>query len=60
MLSQLTTESFFNPFAGPTGTSVDNPRTVPVIGATVTLPRCGRTNSRVNTNTGRVLSSFAA
>jgi hypothetical protein len=33
---------------------------MPLIGATVTLLRCGRTNPRVNTSTGRALSSFAA
>src|SRR6202011_4261627 len=36
MLSQLTTDSWPMPLAGPIGTSVDRPRTVVVIGATVT------------------------
>ena len=45
-LSQLTTLSCLTPFAGPTGTSVDRPRMVLVIGATVTRLRWGRTSSR--------------
>jgi NAD(P)-dependent dehydrogenase (short-subunit alcohol dehydrogenase family) len=34
-------------------------RIVPVIGATVTLVRCGRTSSLVRMRTGRALSSWA-
>jgi hypothetical protein len=44
--------------AAPIGTSVDRPRIVPVIGATVTVLRCGRTISRVKTSTGRAWSSW--
>jgi len=38
----MTTESSSNPLRRPTGNSVDNPRMVVVIGATVTRVRCGR------------------
>jgi hypothetical protein len=56
MLSQLTTLSWVSPLTRPTGTSVDSPRMVVVMGAIVTRARCGRTTSRVRTKTGRVLS----
>lgn len=59
MLSQLTTLSRSRPLAGPTGTSVEMPRTVEVIGATVTRARWGRISSRVRTTTGRTLSRRA-
>lgn len=39
MSSTLTTQSLSSPLRAPTGTSVDRPRIVPVIGATVTLVR---------------------
>src|SRR3984885_3897535 len=59
MLSQLTTDSWPMPLSGPAGTSVDRPRTVAVIGATVTCCRWGSTSSRVSTRTGRALSRWA-
>src|ERR1039457_1212649 len=59
MLSQLTTEGPARPFAASTFTSVESPRMVVVIGATVTVARCGRTSSRVRSSTGRALSSCA-
>src|SRR5664279_3970869 len=59
MLSQLTTDGLESPFAASTCTSVESPRIVVVIGATVTVTRCGRTSSRVRTSTGRALSSCA-
>ncbi len=59
MVSQLITPSWSSPFAGPTGTSVLNPRTVLVIGATVSAERNGATVSRVSNTTGRVLSILA-
>src|SRR5580698_9996912 len=59
MLSQLTTEGPARPLSVSTGTSVESPRMVVVIGATVTVFRCGRTSSRVRTSTGRALSRCA-
>src|ERR1044072_2172649 len=59
MLSQLTTEGPARPLALSTGTSVESPRMVVVIGAIVTAVMCGRTSSRVRTSTGRALSSRA-
>src|ERR1700691_2892774 len=59
MLSQLTTEGPARPFAVSTGTSLESPRIVVVIGATVTVERRGRTSSRVRTRTGRALSRCA-
>src|SRR5450759_537652 len=58
-LSQLTTEGPARPFAALTATSVESPRTVVVMGATVTVVRYGRTTSRVRIRTGRGLSSCA-
>src|SRR5947209_3230087 len=59
MWSQAMTDRSSSPFAGPTATSVESPRIVFVIGATVTVFKCGRTTSRVSTSTGRVLSNRA-
>ena len=59
MLSQLMTLSRSKPLAMPTPISVDNPRTDVVIGATVTVVRNGRTNSRVRITTGLRLSRLA-
>src|ERR1700754_2285645 len=59
MLSQEMALGWSRPFSGPTRTSVDRPRIVLVIGATVTLVRRGRISSRVSTTTGRGLSSRA-
>ncbi len=59
MLSQLITHSELSPFIFPTGTSVERPLTVVVIGATVTLFRNGLTGLLVSTSTGRALSSCA-
>src|SRR6266496_2385532 len=59
MLSQLIALGWSRPFCGPTRTSVDRPRMVLVMGATVTLVRRGRISSRVRTTTGRGLSRRA-
>src|SRR5829696_7609794 len=59
MLSQLTTEGPARPLALLTGTSVESPRIVVVIGAIVRVVICGRTSSRVRIRTGRALSSRA-
>jgi len=59
MLSQLTTDGPAKPLEVSTGTSVESPRMVVVIGATVTVERCGRTSSRVRMSTGRALSICA-
>src|SRR5689334_5142730 len=59
MLSQEIALGWSSPFCGPTSTSVERPRIVLVIGATVTLVSRGRMSSRVSTTTGRGLSSRA-
>ena len=56
MVSQLTTLSWSRPLRGPTGTSLTRPRTVLVIGATVTQPIRGSTAGRVRITAGRGLS----
>lgn len=55
--SRLTTDSWSSPLRRPTITSLLTPRTLVVIGATVTKSRAALTASRVSTSTGRVLSS---
>src|SRR3989304_2436564 len=60
MWSQLTTDSVTIPFAEFRGTSVDSPRISVVIGATVTVPRGGRTVSRGSTRTRRPESRSAS
>ena len=58
MWSTLTTDSLWSPFRRPTGSSVDKPRIVLVIGATVTRVRWGRTNIPCENQHGPRLIQF--